>query len=53
MAISLTLNQILSSVAGETTVPPELLVENDEFMDIIRAGGFTIATLIDWVNENY
>lgn len=53
MAIELTLNQVLLSVSGETTVPVELLVENDEFMDTIRAGGFTIASLIDWVNENY
>jgi hypothetical protein len=53
MAIEMTLRQLLLSVSGETTVPVELLVEDEDFMGIIREGGFTYGSLLDWVNENY
>lgn len=47
------LKQILLSVSGETTVPVELLLENEDFMEYLQTGDAEYQDLVDWVNENY
>jgi hypothetical protein len=49
---TLTPNVIASVVEGETTVPWTLLLENDDFLDVIRKAD-KIEEVVDWVNENY
>lgn len=49
---SLNLNVIASAVEGETTVPYGLLLEDDEFLKIVRYAN-KLEEVIDWVNENY
>lgn len=49
---TLTTRVIISVVSGETTVPAELLYENEDFIrELARAN--TMEELVDWVNENY
>lgn len=45
--------QIIMAVSGETTVPVELLVENEDFMEYLQTGDAEYKDLVDWVNENY
>lgn len=40
-------------VSGETTVPVELLAENEEFMKLIRDETVSQEQAIEFVNENY
>lgn len=49
---SLNLNVIASAVEGETTVPYGLLLEDDEFLKIVRYAN-KLEEVIEWVNENY
>lgn len=49
---SLTLNVIAAQVEGETTIPWGLLLENDEFLDVVRKAN-KIEEVVDWANENY
>lgn len=49
---SLNLNVIASAVEGETTVPYGLLLEDDEFLKIVRYAN-KLEEVVDWVNENY
>lgn len=49
---TLTPNVIASVVEGETTVPWTLLLENNDFLDVIRKAD-KIEEVVDWVNENY
>lgn len=39
-------------VSGASTVPVEMLLENDEFLEQISSG-MEYEQLLDWVNENY
>lgn len=45
--------QIIMAVSGETTVPVELLVENEDFMEYLQTGDAEYKDLVDWVNKNY
>lgn len=45
--------QIILMVSGETTVPPELLIENEDFMEYLQTGDAEYQDLVDWVNQNY
>jgi len=45
-------NIILSMVEGETTVPATMLVENPEFVELVKSAD-EIEELTDWVNENF
>jgi hypothetical protein len=49
---SLTLNVVASAVEGETTVPWTLLLEDDEFLKIVRYAN-KLEEVVEWVNENY
>lgn len=49
---SLSLNVIASAVEGETTVPWVLLLEEEEFIDVVRQAD-SIEDVVEWVNENY
>ncbi len=49
---SLNLRVIASAVEGETTVSYELLLEDDEFLKIVRYAN-KLEEVIEWVNENY
>ena len=49
---SLNLNVIASAVAGETSVPWTLLLEDEEFLKIAKYAN-TLAEVVEWVNENY
>lgn len=49
---SLNLNVIASAVEGETTVPWSLLLEDEEFVKVVKYAN-TLAEVVDWVNENY
>ena len=51
MAVSL--RQVLMMVSGETTVPVELLLENEDFMEYLQTGDAEYSDLVEWVNENY
>lgn len=51
--MALTVKQILMMVSGETTVPVELLVENEDFMEYLETGDAEYKDLVDWVNDNY
>ena len=42
----------VSIVAGETLVHPTFLMENDEFMPVLKTAD-SITDVVDWVNENY
>jgi hypothetical protein len=42
----------LMQISAETTVPIEMLLENDEFIDLVKSGANT-QDLTDFVNENY
>lgn len=48
-----TAKQILMMLSGETTVPVELLLENDDFMELLSSGDAEYTDLVEWVNENY
>lgn len=48
-----TVRQVLMMVSGETTVPVELLLENDEFMELLASGEAEFTDLLNWVNENF
>jgi hypothetical protein len=48
-----TIRQVLMMVSGETTVPVELLLENDDFMEYLESGDAEFTDLLNWVNENY
>ncbi len=47
------LKQLLMMVSGETTVPVELLLENEDFMEYLTSGDAIYEDLVNWVNENY
>lgn len=47
------LKQILMMVSGETTVPVELLLENEDFMEYLTSADAEYQDLVNWVNENY
>jgi hypothetical protein len=49
---TLNLRVILSMVSGETTVGVGMLMEDVDFMSLVRKAN-TIEELTDWVNENY
>jgi|LakMenEpi03Aug12_release.lakeMendotaPanAssembly.Ray.scaffolds.fasta_scaffold00332_107 hypothetical protein len=49
---SLNIRTIVSMVSGETYVEPNLLLENQDFLDQM-AKADTMEELVDWVNENY
>jgi hypothetical protein len=49
---TLNIRIIVSVVSGETTVPAELLYENEDFMSELAKAN-TMEELTDWVNENY
>lgn len=49
---SLNIRVIVSVVSGETYVEPNLLLENQDFLDQM-AKADTMEELVDWVNENY
>jgi hypothetical protein len=49
---SLNLRVIASAVEGETTVSYDLLLEDDEFLKIVRYAN-KLEEVIEWVNENY
>lgn len=51
--MALTVKQVLMMVSGETTVPVELLVENEDFMEYLETGDAEYKDLVDWVNDNY
>jgi hypothetical protein len=51
MAVSV--KQVLMMVSGETTVPVELLLENEDFMEYLQTGDAEYSDLVEWVNENY
>lgn len=53
MALVMNLRQLLLSVSSETTVPVELLLENEDFLDLVYKGESTFGELLSWVNENY
>lgn len=48
---------ILSAVSGATTVPVELLLENEDFLEAMDNLELSESDLIEWltnwVNENY
>ena len=48
---------ILSAVSGATTVPAELLLENEDFLEAMDnlelPESDLIELLTNWVNENY
>ena len=48
-----TVRQVLMMVSGETTVPIELLLENEDFMEYLASGDAEYSDLLNWVNENY
>jgi hypothetical protein len=43
---------LLGMVAGATTVPSYLLMENDEFVSILESAT-TLEEITEWVNENF
>ena len=45
-------NMILSMVEGETMVPATMLIENPEFVQLIKSAN-ELEELTDWVNENF
>ncbi len=47
------LKQLLMMVSGETTVPVELLLENEDFMEYLTSGDAIYEDLVNWVNQNY
>lgn len=49
---SLNLNVIASAVEGETTVPWSLLLEDEEFVKVVKYAN-TLEEVVEWVNENY
>lgn len=49
---TLTIRVIASIVEAETTVPYALLLENTDFLTVIRKAD-KIEEVVDWVNENY
>lgn len=49
---SLNLNVIASAVAGETSVPWTLLLEDEEFLKVAKYAN-TLEEVVEWVNENY
>lgn len=49
---SLNLNVIASAVEGETTVPYGLLLENSDFIKVVKYAN-TLDEVIEWVGENY
>jgi hypothetical protein len=49
---SLNLRVIASAVEGETTVSYGLLLEDDEFLKIVRYAN-KLEEVVEWVNENY
>jgi|AACY02.8.fsa_nt_gi hypothetical protein len=49
---SLSLNVIASAVEAETTVPWVLLLEEEEFIDVVKQAD-NIEDVVEWVNENY
>lgn len=49
---TLNIRVIASMVEAETTVPYSLLVENADFLAVIRKAD-SIEEVLDWVNENY
>lgn len=49
---SLNLNVIASAVEGETTVPWTLLLEDEEFVKVVKYAN-TLEEVVEWVNENY
>jgi len=51
--MALSVKQVLMMVSGETTVPLELLVENEDFMEYLQTGDAEYQDLVDWVNNNY
>ena len=42
----------LMGISAETTVPIWLLLENDEFIDLVKSGA-SVEDLTEFVNENY
>jgi hypothetical protein len=46
------LKQVLALVEAKTTVSGYLLVESDEFLEML-IGADTLDQVIGWVNENY
>lgn len=53
MELVKTLRHILMMVSAETTVPVELLLENEDFMEYLATGDAEFTDLLHWVNENY
>jgi hypothetical protein len=49
---SLNIRVIASAVEGETLVPYSLLMEDDEFLKVIKYAN-TLEEVIEWVGENY
>jgi hypothetical protein len=50
--LQMNFNQLVSSLSAQTTVPVELLLENDEFLELLK-NPLTYGEMLDWVNENY
>lgn len=49
---SLNLNVIASAVAGETSVPWNLLLEDENFIKVASYAN-TLDEVVEWVDENY
>lgn len=49
---SLSLNVIAFAVEARTTVPWLLLLEEEEFIDVVKQAD-NIEDVVEWVNENY
>lgn len=50
--IQMDFRQLVSSLSAQTTIPVELLLENDEFLEMLETPK-TYGEMLDWVNENY
>lgn len=50
---ALSLFEKLLVLAGETTVPVELLAENAELIELLRNEETSQETAVEFVNENY